>query len=720
MTYENVQDSRTIDDQQYEPIEPQPVNQCYENVDQPNYENVDQPKYENLDEQASYENLTQQPSYENLDDQPGYENLIHQQPSYENLDQGQTTSDKQPSYENLEQTSYENVGNEVISSSEHQIEVDNGDVYENVNLGQSSARKALELVNVYEDVIPPPPKTTETEEVIYNQVKVLRRSIQEVNELLRQDPSSILDVDVSPATPKSSTSPVVDQSSSTVSSKPPKTEENEALKKKQSIAKDGRETAKLEYVIRDIAVDEPSKDILPSNGGVRLSLSPKRMSSEVKSTPSANDEGQSQLSLSLPSLLNSPNKAVQSSKIINHKSLPPTPVHHAEPETAALRPESDSVSSKRRFESEIGRDLLRERRIRNEIESSRLTTGSGVPSRRQSTPESPASKLLPGGKPALPVKMNPKSKSTTVPPKQLEVMLRPTTLETSFDYEPLRRASSPPSSGSPLSPVSPSSEGRNFSTSGVRKTSVKELLNKFQTGGVVSETNSNDRSAQRGVITSTPTSPIKPAMSAVSSALEEISPPKKAVVKDKENIEVVLSPSPKSPICSTDSSDAYVDNSTESSRDSSLEDTNNKEILRQKPLPVALDMSDPKTRLRIERYKEERRSFLREKYKSESFRSEGKDDAVIVRLKQKAGSPTQGAPAVPPPPSLQSPEPGLIDEDVNVKERAAQWSAPLPKTVSPIHASGNPRSCSEAVTIAATPQQKRIRDMAAMFEKESP
>jgi hypothetical protein len=195
--------------------------------------------------------------------------------------------------------------------------------------------------------------------------------------------------------------------------------------------------------------------------------------------------------------------------------------------------------------------------------------------------------------------------------------------------------------------------------------------------------------------------------------------------------------------------------------DSAL-DQDAKELLRQKSLGI--DMSDPRTRLRIERYKEERRSFLREKYKSESFRSDSKEDAVIVRLKQKAGSPTHqqnesggghhmvddvvlGVSPPPPPPSLQMPDPGLIDEDVNVKERAAQWAQTLPatlvaaaavaaatatttsattvsavpitiatspiKTVSPTH-----RSCSEAVGVV--PQHKRIRDMAALFEKETP
>ncbi|XP_063841860.1 GTPase-activating protein CdGAPr-like isoform X4 [Scylla paramamosain] len=52
-----------------------------------------------------------------------------------------------------------------------------------------------------------------------------------------------------------------------------------------------------------------------------------------------------------------------------------------------------------------------------------------------------------------------------------------------------------------------------------------------------------------------------------------------------------------------------------------------------------LDSSDPQKRERIEQYKRERRSFLREKYKSESFRGE-KDD-MILRLRQKATSPSR-------------------------------------------------------------------------------
>ena len=48
---------------------------------------------------------------------------------------------------------------------------------------------------------------------------------------------------------------------------------------------------------------------------------------------------------------------------------------------------------------------------------------------------------------------------------------------------------------------------------------------------------------------------------------------------------------------------------------------------------ASADFDDPQRRERIERYKEERRLFLREKYRSESFR--GERDEILQRLKQK-------------------------------------------------------------------------------------
>ncbi|PNF38936.1 hypothetical protein B7P43_G07452 [Cryptotermes secundus] len=60
---------------------------------------------------------------------------------------------------------------------------------------------------------------------------------------------------------------------------------------------------------------------------------------------------------------------------------------------------------------------------------------------------------------------------------------------------------------------------------------------------------------------------------------------------------------------------------------------------------AAIGLDDPERRERIERYKEERRLFLREKYRSESFR--GERDEILQRLKQKAGKSVSG-PAVEP------------------------------------------------------------------------
>lgn len=50
-------------------------------------------------------------------------------------------------------------------------------------------------------------------------------------------------------------------------------------------------------------------------------------------------------------------------------------------------------------------------------------------------------------------------------------------------------------------------------------------------------------------------------------------------------------------------------------------------------LLTSVNLDDPERRERIEKYKEERRMFLREKYRSESFR--GERDDIVTRLKQK-------------------------------------------------------------------------------------
>ncbi|XP_034247591.1 GTPase-activating protein CdGAPr isoform X2 [Thrips palmi] len=66
---------------------------------------------------------------------------------------------------------------------------------------------------------------------------------------------------------------------------------------------------------------------------------------------------------------------------------------------------------------------------------------------------------------------------------------------------------------------------------------------------------------------------------------------------------------------------------------------------------------DPQRRERIERYKEERRSFLRKKYHSESFRCE--KDETLVRLKQKSGG------------KVESEEPSVESERVSKQQRSS-------------------------------------------------
>jgi hypothetical protein len=140
-TCENVIDPAIVDEEEYEPIELP--------LDQPgepggvSYENVDQAKYENIEQQQQQQHeaeMTAQSNYENLD-----------QPSYENINEGGA--------------SVADVGGENDT-----IDVDGGETYENVVLRDTSGNKslkALEIVNVCEDVISPPPRTGKSEEVIY-------------------------------------------------------------------------------------------------------------------------------------------------------------------------------------------------------------------------------------------------------------------------------------------------------------------------------------------------------------------------------------------------------------------------------------------------------------------------------------------------------------------------------------------------------------------------
>ena len=121
-----------------------------------------------------------------------------------------------------------------------------------------------------------------------------------------------------------------------------------------------------------------------------------------------------------------------------------------------------------------------------------------------------------------------------------------------------------------------------------------------------------------------------------------------------------------------------------------------------------VDVSDPQTRERMERYKEERRSMLRAKYKAEDYMTSPASSEAIGNKYRRKSTESQQSNKIeqtsetcsPPPPPIPQNEPpceppespvilrkdiqgglpkmssplredGLIDEDVNVKERAA-------------------------------------------------
>ena len=792
-TYENFADNCA-----YAVVQVAPVAATYENVIDPSI--LDE--YEPIETPAVGSNSTSAA----VDDRVCYENV-----------------------DNALEVCYENVGNPMVEApaEEAVVEEEGSAVYENVDI------RTPDNVNVYEDVVPPPPSAAQPEEVVYHQVKFLRQSIQEVNQLLKEDPSqpetppsppssSTLHT---PPTPSTSSTPLTSSTPSTPSTPPINVAALKSSPSATSLNRSPAEQSKANRKSKDLEVPsvkqvanpatrevkEPcstqssSQSSTPSQSPKKLSLSkppinaikdckplltmknialrdacprpPGSKAMETEKRSSMKEEaspfktnGQDKTteeatkkdsrSVSLPSLVNSGKLSVSGpSPKIN--SLPPTPMFD-------LPMESESESSRRRLESEIGRDLLRERRTRKEIQSSRHSesnlscatsttasiAGSKTGSDRMRSSNSESSsliKLSSNSKPALPQKiglgprksLDSKVDAVGTDFSKVSPQQRPTTLETSFDYEPTpRRVSSPPSATSPLSPKSTSSGSGGSGSSGSsgssssespkksvtatgrfgseRQPSVKELLNKFQT--------TDERSLRVA-----PTSPAK-SISPVPKALPE---DVRKVKEGKENIEVNLvsiAPTNENDSIGLDGED-HVE-SSKSIQDPDGQDSDCKELSRQKAaaqLVVGVDMSDPRTRLRIERYKEERRSFLREKYKSESFRSDTKEDAIINRLKQKASSPTRSdeaeedqnpdspEPKVSPP-ALQMPEPGLIDEEVNVKERAAQW-AHATVTTKPVSPSKNNSNGSVSKTDKSAQSQsppKRIRDMADMFEKESP
>lgn len=131
-----------------------------------------------------------------------------------------------------------------------------------------------------------------------------------------------------------------------------------------------------------------------------------------------------------------------------------------------------------------------------------------------------------------------------------------------------------------------------------------------------------------------------------------------------------------------------------------------------------VDVNDPQTRERMERYKEERRSMLRAKYKVEDYMT---SDCKYRRKSTEAKSPVREDEGLfsedefrHKSNELKSPvrEDGLIDEDVNVKERAALFGGSLKTKIHTSRPTDNGRKMSPG-------SPSKIRDMAAFFEQKN-
>ena len=155
-----------------------------------------------------------------------------------------------------------------------------------------------------------------------------------------------------------------------------------------------------------------------------------------------------------------------------------------------------------------------------------------------------------------------------------------------------------------------------------------------------------------------------------------------------------------------------------------------------------VDVNDPNTRQRMERYKEERRSMLRAKYKVEDYMNTEDQDLYKYRRKSSENTKASNEDLSSKNEDLtedlvilrsdlkKETDDGLIDEDVNVKERAAlfggsknnrakSWTTNL---ITPKNNSKNTRPISDTsahLNRKMSPgSPSKIRDMAAFFEQQ--
>ena len=124
-----------------------------------------------------------------------------------------------------------------------------------------------------------------------------------------------------------------------------------------------------------------------------------------------------------------------------------------------------------------------------------------------------------------------------------------------------------------------------------------------------------------------------------------------------------------------------------------------------------VDVNDPDTRARMERYKEERRSLLRAKYKVEDYKKKPPVCTPRKSLQEPVPAPRSQRKSCPVVSSSTPHNEGLIEDDVNVKERAALFNG---------RAASSAPAPSVATTAEKPPSPNKIKNMAAFFEQQKP
>ncbi|XP_069691130.1 GTPase-activating protein CdGAPr isoform X3 [Periplaneta americana] len=509
---------------------------------------------------------------------------------------------------------YENVVSPASSRGEEAVvyepitsEVDDSVTYEPVNISQHeedcSGMEPVQLVyqnvpnnheeeeHVYEDVqldtvlprngeVKNEVQSTDDVEV-YQQVKYFRRSIHEVNQLLGEPGSEMADSVDDTLEPLSQEEVSAVQDYSLPCSGEGEGERDEGEGENSEAGAGDSTTQSCEEG------DQSCDSVIHGSLVVQIKRSERRTSSERSDLED--------------SLVCSSTESPQSSP--EHRKLP----------------NLDPNPNRRKFESEIGRDILRERRMKQELEEMRIANqgGDGVPlkqsskcnvrellSKFETSPTQSDEQRFSFPEENLDMSIN--SVTPTLGRKLVTLDTKPSRVYVSVSPNLVRKETATTPKPSRRSDPSPHCNSTSLPPC-VRARLAKAARNKLANSTALSV------SLDEGQF--------------LSSSGED----------SGQLVRVQTSPD----INDTRESKELT---VESEREKTKSATEVGVATLEKSITLAgTGLDDPQRRERIERYKEERRLFLREKYRSESFR--GERDEILQRLKQKAGksvsSPTE-------------------------------------------------------------------------------